>query len=137
MSAAAPAAHDASRWPPPALVDAKAPAEAHHPWHEPGAALAVPADRRVRPALELPHRSPGRSGRLRRLVVHPTLRLTERLRQPPRPRGGTLPVRAVRDQRAHGTALRPGHQRRGDDLEDAIGLARRARRPDDDSMDRT
>ena len=64
--------------------------------------LAVPADRRLRVPLELPHGRPGRARRGDRLAVRPALRLAERVRHPARPRGRRLPARAVRHQRPHG-----------------------------------
>ena len=45
----------------------------------------------------------------------------ERLRQPAGPGGGRLPVRPVRHQRADERALRAGHERARDDVEDAAG----------------
>ena len=54
----------------------------------------------------------------------PKLRLAERLRQPARPRGRVLPLRAVRDQRSDGTRLRGGDERARHDLEDAVRLGR-------------
>ena len=98
---------------------------------ERGVAVAVPADRRVRLPVRLPHRLAGRARRVRRLAVRPPVRLGERVRHPARPRGGTVPVRPVRHQRAVGPALRARHQRAGDDVEDAAGLGRGARRADD------
>ena len=56
-------------------------------------AVAVPADRRLRLPLQLPHRRARRPGRRDRLAVRPGLRLAERLRQPARPRGRLLPAR--------------------------------------------
>ena len=68
-------------------------------------AVAVPADRRVRVPVQLPHRRARRARRRDRLAVRPALRLAERLRQPARPGGRVLPLRAVRHQpsrpRAH------------------------------------
>ena len=64
-----------------------------------GHAVAVPADRRLRLPLQLPHRRAGRPGRLGRLAVRAPVRLAERLRQPARPGGRHLPARPVRHQR--------------------------------------
>ena len=78
----------------------------------------------------------GRARRLGRLAVRSPVRLAERVRQPARPGGGAVPVRPVRHQRADRPPLRAGHQRAGDDVEDAVGLGRRARRADDGSEHR-
>ena len=94
-------------------------------------AVAVPADRRVRVPVGLPHRRAGGARRLGRLAVRPSLRLGERVRQPARPGGGHVPVRSVRHQRADVARLRARHQRAGDDVEDAVGLGRGPRRADD------
>ena len=67
---------------------------------ERGDALAVPADRRLRVPLRLPHRRAGRPRRLDRLALRAALRRAERVRHPARPPGRRLPLRAVRDQRA-------------------------------------
>ena len=75
-------------------------------------AVALPADRRLRVPVELPHRRAGRARRGRRLAVRPALRLAERVRQPARPAGGRVPARAVRDQPSDRAQLRAGHQRR-------------------------
>ena len=50
-------------------------------------AVPLPADRRVRLPLELPHRRARRSGRRDRLALRPFVRRPERLREPPRPSG--------------------------------------------------
>ena len=60
---------------------------------ERGGAVAVPADRRLRVPLQLPHRRARRARRRDRLALRPALRLAERLRQPARPRGRVLPAR--------------------------------------------
>ena len=107
----------------------------HGRWHEPvdrvmthdgpttaserGGAVAVHADRRLRVPVELPHRRADRARRRDRLAVRAALRLAEHLRQPARPPGRLLPVRAVRDQPPVGTRVRAGHQRAGNDMEDA------------------
>ena len=44
---------------------------------------------------------------------------------------GSVPLRSVRHQRPDVAELRARHQRAGDDVEDAVGLGRGARRPDD------
>ena len=59
---------------------------------ERGRAVAVPADRRLRLPLELPHGRAGRRRRRDRLALRAGVRLAERLRQPARPRGGVLPA---------------------------------------------
>ena len=82
-------------------------------------AVAVPADRGLRVPVRLPHRRARRAGRGDRLALRPVLRLAERLRQPARPPGGLLPLRAVRDQPSDRAALRARHERPRDDLEDA------------------
>ena len=61
----------------------------------------------------------------------PRVRLAERVRQPARPRGRVLPLRAVRHQPSDRARLRAGHERARHDLEDAGRLDRRARRADD------
>ena len=53
---------------------------------ERGRPLAVPADRRLRVPVQLPHRRAGRARRGGRLAVRPALRLAQRLRHPARPR---------------------------------------------------
>ena len=74
--------------------------EACTPGPERGDAVAVPADRRVRVPLGLPHRCADRARRRRRLAVRAAVRRAEHLRQPARSRGGHVPLRAVRHQRA-------------------------------------
>ena len=101
------------------------------PAAERGRAVAVPADRRVRVPLQLPHRRAGRARRRGRLAVRARLRLAERVRQPARPPGGVLPVRPVRHQPSDGAHLRAGDERPRHDLEDALRMGGRARRPDD------
>ena len=75
---------------------------------ERGDAVAVPADRRLRLPLQLPHRRPGGAGRRDRLALRPSVRLAQRLRHPARPAGGLVPVRPVRDQRADRRIYEPG-----------------------------
>ncbi len=67
---------------------------------ERGRPLAVPADRRLRLPLGLPHQRARGAGRLDRLAVRAALRLTERVRLPARPPGRLVPAWALRDQRA-------------------------------------
>ena len=93
--------------------------------------LAVPADRRLRVPVGLPHRGAGRAGRLGRLAVRARLRLAQRVREPPRPRRRLVPVRPVRHQRAHRAHLRARHQRADHHLAHPRRLAPRPRRPDD------
>ena len=62
-------------------------------------ALALPADRRLRLPLQLPHGRAGRARRRDRLALRAELRFAEHLRHPARPRGRAFPARAVRDQR--------------------------------------
>ena len=50
-------------------------------------AVAVPADRRLRVPLQLPHRRAGRARRRGRLALRAALRLAERVRHAARPRG--------------------------------------------------
>ena len=98
---------------------------------ERGRPLALPADRRLRVPLRLPHERARGPGRLDRLAVRAALRLAERVRLPARSPGRLVPARAVRDQRAHGPHLRAGDQRPRHHVEDAHRLGPRARRPDD------
>src|SRR5204862_262505 len=100
---------------------------------ERGGAVAVPADRGLRLPLELPHGRARRARRRDRLALRPVVRLAERLRQPARPRSGVLPPGAVRHQPCLGAAVRGGHERLRDDVEDAGRVDRRARRIDDRS----
>ena len=86
---------------------------------ERGGAVAVPADRRLRVPVGLPHRRAGRARRRDRLAVRAALRLAERVRHAARPRGRHVPARAVRDQRPGRARLRAGHEHAGHDLEDA------------------
>ena len=99
---------------------------------ERGGAVAVPADRRLRVPVELPHGRARRARRRDRLALRAGVRLAERVRQPARPPGRVLPVRAVRRStiRPH-AQLRARHERARDDLEDADRLGRRPRRADD------
>ena len=97
---------------------------------ERGSALPVPAHRRLRVPVQLPHRRPGRARRRDRLALRPPLRLAQRLRDPARPSGGLLPVRTLRDQPPDSAGIRAGIQRPDDDLEDTVGLDRGPRRAD-------
>ena len=83
-------------------------------------AVAVPADRRLRVPVGLPHRRAGRARRRDRLAVRAALRLAERVRHAARPRGRHVPARAVRHQpprrrartsRAPTRSSRPGRRR--------------------------
>ena len=98
---------------------------------ERGGAVAVPADRRLRVPVGLPHGRAGRARRRDRLAVRAALRLAERVRDAARPRGRHVPARAVRDQPPVGARLRAGHEHAGHDLEDADRLGRGARRAHD------
>ena len=98
---------------------------------ERGGAVAVPADRRLRVPVELPHGRAGGGRRRDRLALRAGVRLRERLRQPARPPGGVLPARAVRHQPPRPAQLRAWNQRARDGLEDADRLDRGARRADD------
>src|SRR5262249_38303720 len=60
--------------------------------------VAVPADRRVRVHLRLPHGRAQRTRRRDRLALRAELRLAERVRQSARPPGRLLPLRPVRHQ---------------------------------------
>ena len=95
------------------------------------AGLAVPADRRLRLPVGLPHRRAGRLRRLDRVDVPAALRLAVGVRRDARPRRGQLAGRALRRLRAGRPALHPGHEHDRDDLDDAAGLAARGRRADD------
>ncbi len=94
-------------------------------------AFAVPADRRLRVHLQLPHRCAARARRRDRLAVRAVVRLAEHLREPARPPGRQLPLRPVRDQRAGGAPLRARDERAHHDLEDGHRLAAGARRAHD------
>ena len=87
---------------------------------ERGRAVAVPADRRLRVPLQLPHRRARRARRRDRLALRAALRLAERVRQPARPAGRASSASAPFGIN-HPTArvLRAGHERARDDLEDA------------------
>ncbi len=64
--------------------------------------VAVHPDRGLRVPLQLPHGCARGAGRRDRLALRSTLRLTERVRQPARPRGGHVQLRAVRHQPSDG-----------------------------------
>ena len=91
-------------------------------------ALALPADRRVRLPLQLPHGRPGRPRRRGRLALRAAVRLAERLRRPARPPERRLPLRALRDQRARRAHLRAGHEHPRHHLAHADGLGADPRR---------
>ncbi len=93
--------------------------------------LAVPADRLLRLPVGLPHRRARRTRRHDRVAVRAALRLAERLRLAAGPRRRRLPARPLRHDRPRRAPLRAGHQHRRDDVDDAVGLARRARRAGD------
>ena len=94
------------------------------------APVALPADRRLRVPLGLPHRRARGTGRRDRLALRARLRRAERLRQPARPPGGVLPARRRSASTIPPRALRAGNQRARDDVEDADRLDRRPRRAD-------
>ena len=93
--------------------------------------IAVPADRRLRVPVELPHRGAGRAGRLGRLAVRACLRLAERVREPARPRRRLLPARPLRHQYAHRADVCARHQRDDHHLAHPRWLDPRPRRLDD------
>ena len=95
------------------------------------AGLAVPADRRLRLPLGLPHRRARRLRRLDRVDVPAALRLAVGVRGDARPRRRQLARRPLRRLRAGRPALHPGHEHDRDDLDDAAGLAAGGRRADD------
>ena len=99
-------------------------------------ALSLPTDRRLRLPLQLSHGGPDRAGRGDRLAVRSALRLAERLRHAARPRGWTLPARALRHQRAVRAVLRARDECPRHHLEDAHRLGRRPRRADDGPVGR-
>ena len=95
-------------------------------------AVAVPADRRLRVPLRLPHRRARRAGRLDRLAVRARASTRRACSAAcSTAQAGLLPARAVRHQPPHRAGVRAGHERAGDDVEDADGLGRGARRADD------
>ena len=98
---------------------------------ERGRPLAVPADRRLRVPLRLPHERARGPGRLDRLAVRAALRLAQRVRLPARSPGRLVPAGPVRDQRANRPDLRAGDERPRHHVEDAHRLGPGARRPDD------
>ncbi len=101
---------------------------------ERGGTVAVHPHRRLRVPLRLPHRSARGPGRLGRLAVHSALRLTQRVREPPRSRGGHVQAGAVRDPPSDGARVRAGDQCPRDDLEDAERVDRRSYRIDDGAV---
>ena len=103
------------------------------PAPQPGAALAVPADRRLRVPVGLPHRRARRAGRLDRLAVRPALRRRRACSaRCSTARPGSFRFGAVRHQRARRRATyEPGTNIARDDVAHADRLGRRARRADD------
>ncbi len=103
-----------------------------HAWHEPRAALAVPADRRVRVPVRLPHRVRWslRTARVDWLCVprfdSPSVfgSLLDR-------EAGTFRFGPFGINVPSARHYEPGTNVAGDDVEDPAGLGRRARRPDD------
>ena len=96
---------------------------------ERGGAVAVPADRRLRVPLRLPHRRADRRPTARstgcacRAFDSPSL-----VRQPARSRGPARSGSARTGSTCRPTAVRARHQRHGDDLADADRLGARPRR---------
>ena len=82
-------------------------------------AVAVHPDRGLRVPVQLPHGCARRARRRDRLALRATLRRAQRLREPARPRGGVVPLRAVRHQPSDRPALRARHECPRDDVEDA------------------
>ena len=93
--------------------------------------LAVPADRRLRLPVGLPHRRARRLRRLDRVDVPAPLRLALGVRRDARPRRRQLARRPLRRLRPGRAPLHPGHEHDRDDLDDAAGLAAGRRRADD------
>ena len=93
--------------------------------------LSLPADRRLRLPLGLPHLRAGRLRRVDRVDVPAALRLAVDLRRDARPRRGQLAGRPVRHLRARRAALHTGHEHDRDDLDDPAGLAARGGGADD------
>src|SRR5207245_3642816 len=85
--------------------------------------LVVP--RRPPPSTLFPYTTLFRSDRL---ALHSELRLAQRVRQPARPSGRVLSVRAVRDPPSDGQGVRAGDERPRHDVEDARGLDRKSTR---------
>ena len=98
---------------------------------ERGVAVAVPADRRVRLPVGLPHRLVGRARRFGGLVVRASVRLAERVRHPARPRGGPFRFGPFGINVPSARQYEPGTNVLVDDVEDAAGLGGGARRLDD------
>ena len=94
-------------------------------------ALAVPADRRLRVPVELPHGRPRRARRRDRLAVRAALRLAERVRHAARPPGRPFRLGPFGINVPAGAHLRARHEHPRHDLEHADRLDPRARRADD------
>ncbi len=75
-----------------------------------------------------------RARRRDRLALRAALRLAERVRQPARPAGRLLPLRAVRDQPSGRARVRARHERARNDVEDPGRLDRRTRCADDGTL---
>jgi hypothetical protein len=98
--------------------------------------LAVPADRRLRLPVGLPHRRARRLRRLDRVDVPAALRLAVDLRRAARPRRRQLAGGPLWRLRAGRPALHPGHEHDRDDLDDPAGLAAGGRRAHDRAVAR-
>ena len=90
-------------------------------------AVAVPADRRLRLPLELPHRRADRPGRRGRLAVRSGFDAPSVFGSLLDREAGFFRFGPVRDQPPDRPNLRAGHERARDDLEDAVRLDRRPR----------
>ena len=116
--------------------DGEAEREARREPPERGGAVAVPADRRLRVPVELPHRRAGRPRRRDRLAVRAALRLAERVRHAARPQaratsgsgpfGINVPAAARLRARARTRWSRPGTRRAaGSMVRDALTMGPR------------
>ena len=116
------------------MTDDRQPAET--PAAERRGAVAVPADRRLRVPLQLPHRRARRARRRDRLAVRArasTRRACSAACSTARPGFFRFGPFGINHPTAR--ALRAGHERARDDVEDADRLDRRARRADDGPAD--